>query len=47
LLEEIKQALQDEWNKIIIEEIREHISEMPKRCAKVKRSGGKSIKIAK
>ncbi|KAH9216023.1 hypothetical protein DL95DRAFT_254807, partial [Leptodontidium sp. 2 PMI_412] len=31
-LEELKRALQEEWDKITMEEIRARISEMPQRC---------------
>jgi transposase len=33
LEEEIKEALQEEWDKITMEEIRHRIADMPRRCA--------------
>ena len=46
-LEELKRILQDEWDKITIEEIREHITEMLERCFRLVKSGGALIKGAK
>jgi uncharacterized protein YcbX len=40
----MKEALQEEWDKITINEIRFHIANMLKRCVKVRRSGGKPIR---
>lgn len=42
--EEMKQALQDEWDKITIEEIRDRIADMPRRCAELVRRGEKPIR---
>lgn len=42
--EDMKIALQEEWDKITIEEIRERISSMPRRCGKVEKCGGKPIR---
>ena len=44
LEEEIKQALQEEQDKITIEEIRFRIADMPRRCAELVRSSGKPIR---
>jgi transposase len=45
--EEVKQALQEECDKITLEEIRSRISDMPYRCRQLTKNGGKSIKTAK
>ena len=42
--EEMKEALQEEWSKITIEEIRHRISDMPRRCAALIKSGGGPIR---
>lgn len=42
--EEMKQALQEEWDKITIEEIRFRIADMSRRCAELVRSSGKPIR---
>ena len=42
--EEIKEALQEEWDKITIEEIRDRIANMPRRYAQLIRLGGKPIR---
>jgi hypothetical protein len=42
--EEMKEALQEEWDKITIEEIRYRIADMPRRCAELIRCGGKPIR---
>jgi hypothetical protein len=42
--EELKEALQEEWDKITMEEIRDRIADMPRRCAELIRSGGKPIR---
>lgn len=42
--EEMKQALQDEWDKITIEEIRDRIADMSRRCAELVRCSGKPIR---
>jgi len=44
--EEVKEALQDEWSKITMKEVRTRISQMPGRCARLIRIGGKPIKTA-
>jgi hypothetical protein len=43
-IEELKQALQDEWTKVTIQKIRARIAEMPNRCESLVNSGGKAIK---
>jgi hypothetical protein len=43
-LAELKEILQEEWDKITIQEIRARISEMPERCKKLVKSGGGPIK---
>jgi hypothetical protein len=43
-LKELKEVLQDEWSKIIIQEIRTRISEMPGRCKSLVKTGGAPIK---
>lgn len=45
--EDVKAAIQDEWDKITIKEIRDRIKDMPERCTRVKNNGGKAIKTAK
>jgi hypothetical protein len=42
--EEMKEAIQEEWDKITLEEIRDRIADMPRRCAELQRSGGKPIR---
>ena len=42
--EEMKQALQEEWDKITMEEIRFRIADMSRRCAELVRSSGKPIR---
>jgi hypothetical protein len=42
--EEMKEALQEEWDKITMEEIRHRISDMPRRCAELVRSKGGPIR---
>jgi hypothetical protein len=42
--EEMKEALQEEWDKITMQEIRDRIADMPRRCAELIRCGGKPIK---
>jgi hypothetical protein len=46
-LDELKKILQDEWDKITIEEIRERILEMPERCQRLVKTGGSPIKSTK
>jgi len=45
-IEELKEVLQDEWSKITIEEVRARISDMPRRCQDLVKTGGKAIKTA-
>ena len=45
--EDVKAAIQDEWDKITIKEIQDRIKDMPGRCTRVKNNGGKPIKTAK
>ena len=45
--EEMKKALQEEWDKITLQEIRSRISDMPSRCARLIKTGGNAIKEAK
>jgi hypothetical protein len=45
--EEIKEAIQEEWDKITMKEIRDRIKDLPGRCAQLGRTGGKAIKTAK
>jgi hypothetical protein len=42
--EEIKEALQEEWSKVTIAEVRKRITQMPGRCKRLIRNGGKPIK---
>ena len=42
--EDMKQGLQEEWDKITIEEIRYRIADMPRRCAELVRSEGGLIR---
>ena len=44
--EEVKEALQEEWSKITMEEVRKRISDMPRRCLRLTKNGGKPIKTA-
>jgi hypothetical protein len=46
-LEEYKSIVLDEWDKITLEEIRSRISDMPRRCKLLARTGGQAIKEAK
>jgi transposase len=41
---ELKEAIQAEWDKITLEDIREHIRDMPRRCDLLVKTGGKAIK---
>ena len=43
-IEELKRALQEEWNKITMEEVRARIAEMPARCERLTKNGGGPIK---
>ena len=42
--EEMKEALQEEWDRITMQEIRDRIADMPRRCAELQKSGGKPIR---
>ncbi len=42
--EEMKEGLQEEWDKITLEEIRHRIADMPRRCAALIKSGGGPIR---
>lgn len=42
--EEMKEALQEEWDKITMQEIRDRISDMPRRCAQLIKYSGKPIR---
>lgn len=42
--EELKEALQEEWSKITMQQIRDRIADMPRRCAELVRSGGGPIR---
>ena len=42
--EEMKEALQEEWDRITMEEIRHRIADMPRRCAELVRSKGGPIR---
>lgn len=42
--EEMREALQEEWDKITMEEIRHRISDLPRRCAELIRSEGGPIR---
>ena len=42
--EEMKEALQEEWDKITMEEIRHCIADMPRRCAELVKYSGKPIR---
>jgi len=42
--DEMKEAIQEEWDKITMQEIRDRIADMPRRCAELQRSGGKPIR---
>jgi transposase len=41
---EIKEALQEEWDRITMKEIRDRIADMPRRCAELVRSNGGPIR---
>lgn len=43
---EVKKALQEEWSKITMTEVRKRISSMPGRCKELVKTGGKPIKKA-
>lgn len=43
---EVKEAIQEEWDKITLEEIRACIRDMPRRCDLLVKTGGKAIKSA-
>ena len=42
--EEMKEAVQEEWSKITMQEIRDRIADMPRRCAALIKSGGGPIR---
>ncbi len=42
--EDIKEALQEEWDKITMDKIRFRITNMPRRCAQLVKYGGKAIR---
>lgn len=42
--EEMKAALQEEWDKITMKEIRDRIADMPRRCAELVRLEGGPIR---
>lgn len=42
--EEMKESLQEEWDKITLEEIQHRIADMPRRCATLIKSGGGPIR---
>ena len=44
--DEIKAALQEEWSKVTMTEVRKRITQMPARCRRLIRNGGKPIKEA-
>ena len=41
---EMKEALQEEWDKITMQEIQDRIADLPRRCLLVAKSGGKPIR---
>ena len=43
-IDELKQVILEEWDKITLDEIRRRISEMPARCKKLVANGGERIK---
>ena len=43
-LEELKQVIWEEWDKITLDEIRKRIAEMPARCKKLVATGGERIR---
>jgi hypothetical protein len=43
-IEELKEVIQHEWSRITMEEVRARISEMPRRCKSLVKSGGGPIK---
>jgi hypothetical protein len=45
-MEELKEALQEEWSKITIEEVRARIKDMPERCELLVKTSGLPIKSA-
>jgi transposase len=45
--EEVKQAPQEEWDKITLEEIGSRISNTPERCRRLIKNGGRAVKTAK
>jgi hypothetical protein len=44
--EEMKEALQEEWSKITMTEVRKRITQMPGRCKRLIETGGAPIKTA-
>ena len=45
-LDELKAIVQDEWNKVTMQEVRARIADMPRRCRLLVKTGGKAIKSA-
>ena len=44
--DDLKAVIQEEWRAITMEEVRARIAEMPDRCKRVARNGGKAVKSA-
>ncbi|KAH6721846.1 hypothetical protein BKA61DRAFT_700793 [Leptodontidium sp. MPI-SDFR-AT-0119] len=44
--EDMRAAIQEEWDKVTMQEIRARISNMPGRCERLTKNGGKAIKTA-
>jgi hypothetical protein len=42
--DDMKEALQEEWDKITMKQIRDRISDIPRRCAQLIKSGGKPVR---
>jgi hypothetical protein len=47
IIAELKQVMLDEWDKIIMDEIRDRISDMSRRCRILTENGGEAIKGGK
>jgi len=42
--DEVKEAIQAEWSRVTMQEVRDRIAQMAGRCKRIEKSGGKPIK---
>ena len=46
-LEELKSVIQEEWQAIIMDQVRARIAEMPYRCKMLVKTGGQTVRTEK